>query len=115
MCKLEKKHSNNNNNDDHRQKTYYKFKTPKLIEAYEYYFGYKPEGEHMHDAIIDVIVCLRVYGMSFPGDQAFDVCNTNDKIKEYILKISPNNQNTCELTKRHQGFTTIPGIFADTV
>lgn len=94
-------------------KYFYKIKQTKLIEAYEYYFGYRPEGEHMHDAIIDVIVCLRVYGMSFPGDQAFDVCNTNEKIKEYILKISPNNQNTCELTKQHHRFKAMPGIFED--
>lgn len=88
----------------------YRIKSPKLIEAYEHYFGYKPAGEYMHDAIIDVIVCLRVYGMSFPGEQAFDVCNTNDKIKELILKVSPNNQDTCEQTQQfltdngNQGF-----------
>jgi hypothetical protein len=51
--------------------------------------------------------------MSFPGNQAFDVCNTNEKIKEYILKISPNNQNTCELTKQHHRFKAMPGIFED--
>jgi|LauGreDrversion4_2_1035121.scaffolds.fasta_scaffold40252_2 DNA polymerase-3 subunit epsilon len=79
----------------------YKIKSAKLIEAYEHYFGYKPAGEHMHDALIDVAVCLRVYGMSFPGGQAFDVCNTNNKIKDMILKISPHNQNTCEQTRHY--------------
>jgi hypothetical protein len=93
----------------------YKIKSTKLIEAYEHYFGYKPAGEHMHDAIIDVVVCLRVYGMSFPGGQAFDVCNTNSKIKDMILKVSPHNQNTCEetqhyLDKTHHGFL-MPGVF----
>lgn len=93
----------------------YKIKSTKLIEAYEHYFGYKPAGEHMHDAIIDVVVCLRVYGMSFPGGQAFDVCNTNSKIKEMILKVSPHNQNTCDQTqhyldKTHHGFL-MPGVF----
>ena len=93
----------------------YKIKSTKLIEAYEHYFGYKPAGEHMHDAIIDVVVCLRVYGMSFPGGQAFDVCNTNSKIKEMILKVSPHNQTTCEetqyyLDKTHHGFL-MPGVF----
>jgi DNA polymerase III epsilon subunit-like protein len=97
----------------------YKIKSTKLIEAYEHYFGYKPAGEHMHDAIIDVVVCLRVYGMSFPGEQAFDVCNTNSKIKEMILKVSPHNQNTCDQTQhyleqQHQtaghGFL-MPGVF----
>ena len=93
----------------------YKIKSTKLIEAYEHYFGYKPAGEHMHDAIIDVVVCLRVYGMSFPGEQAFDVCNTNSKIKDMILKVSPHNQNTCEETQHYlenagNGFL-MPGVF----
>jgi DNA polymerase III epsilon subunit-like protein len=93
----------------------YRIKSPKLIEAYEHYFGYKPDGTQMHDAIIDVVVCLRVYGMSFPGGQAFDVCNTNDKIKELILKVSPYNQDTCEVTNQflvsndNQGFLQ-PGM-----
>jgi hypothetical protein len=60
-----------------------------------------PDGEHMHDAIIDAVICLRVYGMSFPGRQAFDVCNTNEKLKDYILKVSPHNKNTCEQTKHY--------------
>jgi DNA polymerase-3 subunit epsilon len=79
----------------------YRIKTTKLIEAYEHYFGYKPDSQYMHDAIIDVAVCLRVYGMSFPDGDAFDVCGTNDKIKELILKVSPNNQDTCELTQQY--------------
>jgi DNA polymerase III epsilon subunit-like protein len=93
----------------------YKIKSAKLIEAYEHYFGYKPAGEHMHDAIIDVVVCLRVYGMSFPGGQAFDVCNTNSKIKDMILNVSPHNQKTCEETQHYleqagDGFL-MPGVF----
>jgi hypothetical protein len=53
--------------------------------------------------------------MSFPGGQAFDVCNTNDKIKELILKVSPYNQDTCEVTNQflvsndNQGFLQ-PGM-----
>ena len=77
----------------------YKIKPAKLIEAYRHYFGYTPDGEHMHDAIYDVVVCLRVYCMSFPAGEAFDVCNTNDKIRDYILKLSPHNKDTCEQTK----------------
>ena len=93
----------------------YKIKSAKLIEAYEHYFGYKPAGEHMHDAIIDVVVCLRVYGMSFPGEQAFDICNSNSKIKDMILKVSPHNQNTCEQTQHYleqagHGIL-MPGVF----
>ncbi len=79
----------------------YKIKPAKLIEAYRHYFGYTPDGEHMHDALYDVVVCLRVYCMSFPAGEAFDVCNTNKKIKDYILELSPHNQDTCEQTKHY--------------
>lgn len=92
----------------------YKIKPTKLIEAYKHYFGYMPDGEHTHDAIIDAVICLRVYGMSFPGKQAFDICNTNDKLREYILKVSPHNKDTCELTKKYleqQTGVIMPGFF----
>ena len=38
----------------------YKIKPTKLIEAYRHYFGYTPDGQYMHNAIYDVVVCLRV-------------------------------------------------------
>jgi DNA polymerase III epsilon subunit-like protein len=43
------------------QKVMYRIKSPKLSEAYEHFFGYAPTGELLHDALVDVIVCLRVY------------------------------------------------------
>ena len=92
----------------------YKIKPTKLIEAYKHYFGYIPDGEHMHDAIIDAVICLRVYGMSFPGGQAFDICNTNENLREYILKVSPHNKDTCELTNKYleqQTGVIMPGFF----
>jgi hypothetical protein len=54
----------------------------------------------MHNAIYDVVVCLRVYCMSFPAGEAFDVCNHNEEIRDYILKVSPHNKDTCEETKK---------------
>ncbi len=68
-------------------KVFYKIKPPKLMEAYRHYFGYEPNSEALHDALIDVVVCLRVYCMSL--ENAFDVCGTNDIITDYIMKISP--------------------------
>jgi DNA polymerase III epsilon subunit-like protein len=77
-----------------------KYKVPKLIEAYEHFFGYKPCPEMLHDAIIDVVICLRVYCMSFkkcnPFERCkcnpFDIFNTNKKITNYINKITPLNK-----------------------
>lgn len=68
-------------------KVFQKIKPPKLMESYNHYFGYEPAGEALHDAIIDVVVCLRVYCMSL--DNGFDVCGTNPVITDYIMRISP--------------------------
>jgi DNA polymerase III epsilon subunit-like protein len=67
-------------------KVFYKVKSPKLIESYQYYFGYSPDGDALHDALIDVILCLRVY-MKYKYNE--DICGKNDIITEYIKKISP--------------------------
>ena len=74
-------------------KVFYKIKPPKLMESYKHYFGYEPAGEALHDAIIDVVVCLRVYCMSL--EDGFDVCGTNSMITDYIVQISPSGY-TCE-------------------
>lgn len=65
-----------------------KIKKPKLSEAYKYFFGYEPISELLHNALIDVVVCLRVYLKynNFP-----DVCGKNDTITKYIVQISPLN------------------------
>ena len=68
-------------------KVFYKIKPPKLMEAYRHYFGYEPNSEALHDALIDVVVCLRVYCMSL--EDSFDVCGTNPVITDYIMRISP--------------------------
>jgi DNA polymerase III epsilon subunit-like protein len=67
-------------------KVFYKVKGPKLIESYQYYFGYSPDDESLHDALIDVILSLRVF-MKYKYNQ--DVCGKNEIITEYIKKISP--------------------------
>ena len=65
---------------------YYKF--PKLSETYETLFGYKPTGEALHNAIIDVIVCLRIFcKLGQPVDM--EIQGTNKKITELINSISP--------------------------
>ena len=102
MCKLEKKHSNNNNNDDHRQKTYYKFKTPKLIEAYEHFFGCVPKLDMLHDALIDAIITLRVYCISMKTDP-FDINHTNKTITSYITQVSPTKCKTAKTKKKKLG------------
>jgi DNA polymerase III epsilon subunit-like protein len=67
-------------------KKYFKF--PKLKEAYKTLFGYEPSGPALHNAIIDVVVCLRVFcKLGDPVD--IDVCGTNDKIAVFINSISP--------------------------
>jgi DNA polymerase III epsilon subunit-like protein len=67
-------------------KVFYKVKSPKLIESYQYYFGYLPDSNALHDSLIDVILCLRVF-MKYKYD--IDVCGKNTIITEYIKKISP--------------------------
>jgi DNA polymerase III epsilon subunit-like protein len=67
-------------------KVFYKVKSPKLIEAYQYYFGYEPSGEALHDALIDVIICLRVF---IKYKYSEDVCGKNEVVTDYIKKISP--------------------------
>lgn len=73
-------------------KEYFKF--PRLTEAYETLFGYAPTGDALHNAIIDVVVCLRVFCKlgSQVRDQTidFDVCGgENREITELINSISP--------------------------
>jgi DNA polymerase III epsilon subunit-like protein len=65
-------------------KNYYKF--PQLKETYKHYFGYKPREEALHDAIMDVILCLRVFVM-YMGKK--DMCNEDATLKTYIQKLTP--------------------------
>jgi len=76
-------------------KVFYKVKSPKLIESYQYYFGYSPDGDALHDALIDVILCLRVF-IKYKYNE--DICGKNEIITEYIKKISPEGY-VCNLEK----------------
>ena len=67
-------------------KFFYKIKSPKLSEAYEHFFGYAPTGESLHDALVDVVVCLRIY---LKYNNLPDICGLNDAITNYIIDISP--------------------------
>jgi DNA polymerase III epsilon subunit-like protein len=66
------------------------YKWPQLKEAYKTLFGYQPTGKDLHNAIIDVVVCLRVFcKLGPPSPFDFDVCGTNDEITKLINSISP--------------------------
>jgi DNA polymerase III epsilon subunit-like protein len=67
-------------------KKYFKF--PKLKEAYEKLFGYEPTSQTLHNAIVDVVVCLRIFcKLGEPID--LDICGTNEFITQIINSISP--------------------------
>jgi DNA polymerase III epsilon subunit-like protein len=90
-------------------KEYFKF--PRLSEAYETLFGYAPTGDALHNAIIDVVVCLRVFCKlgSQVGDQIidFDVCGgENREITELINSVSPPEFKCVEKEKEKEGMTT---------
>ena len=67
-------------------KFWYKIKSPKLLEAYKHFFGYEPAGESLHDALVDVVVCLRIF---CSHKYSIDVCGKNPIITDYIKQISP--------------------------
>jgi DNA polymerase III epsilon subunit-like protein len=85
ICKLKQK-INYTDKSTGKQKFFYKLKSPKLSEAYEHFFGYSPAGEALHDALVDVVVCLRVY---LKYNSLPDVCGKNTTITNYIMDISP--------------------------
>ena len=70
---------------------FYKIKSPKLSESYKHYFGYSPSGEALHDAMSDVVLCLRIF-IKYKYDK--DVCGTNRKITNMIINMSPDGY-TC--------------------
>jgi DNA polymerase III epsilon subunit-like protein len=65
-------------------KKFYKF--PRLSDTYKHYFGYEPVADQLHDAIIDVILCLRVFIRYKTGR---DICGENAVITNYIQRITP--------------------------
>ena len=77
-------------------KVFYKVKSPRLVESYQYYFGYSPDEDDLHDAVIDVILTLRVF-MRYKYNE--DICGKNKIITDYIEKISPEGY-VCNLDKK---------------
>ena len=78
LCKI--KAYNNSGNE------YYKY--PKLSELYKYIFGYIPDG--LHNSIIDVLLCLRCYGIITKGlDYCIKSSDINTLFEKYLL--SSNN------------------------
>jgi len=85
ICKLEQKIEYKDKYTG-KSKEFLKIKSPKLSEAYKHFFGYAPTGESLHDALVDVVVCLRVY-LAYNGLP--DCCGLNDIITNYIIDFSP--------------------------
>jgi len=65
-------------------KNYYKF--PQLSETYNHYFGYSPNEEALHKAIMDVVLCLRVFVRYISGK---DICGIHDEITDHIRTMTP--------------------------
>jgi DNA polymerase III epsilon subunit-like protein len=76
------------------------FKTPKLNEAYYRMFGYAPNESALHNALIDVVACLRVfYRLWFQGIQFEDqytivpLCGVgNPDIYIQLMSNDPDNE-----------------------
>ena len=64
------------------------YKYPRLIEAYHYYFGYKPVPTLLHNALVDAVVCLRVFCKLNYG---IDVYGTNEEITTIINSFTPHS------------------------
>ena len=76
-------------------KNYYKF--PKLSETYNHYFGYGPNEESLHAAIMDVVLCLRVFVRYISGK---DICGTHNDITDHIRTMTPPDydfENNCPM------------------
>jgi DNA polymerase III epsilon subunit-like protein len=60
-------------------------KNPKLSEAYKYFFDDEPNKEALHNALVDIVVCLRVY-VKHVHDR--DICGENKEITRWIEFLS---------------------------
>ena len=60
-------------------------KNPKLSEAYKYFFDDEPNEKALHNALVDIIVCLRVY-VKHAHDR--DICGENKEITHWIEFLS---------------------------
>jgi DNA polymerase III epsilon subunit-like protein len=60
-------------------------KNPKLSEAYKYFFQDEANEEALHNALVDIIVCLRVYVKHV---YSRDICGENEEITRWIEFLS---------------------------
>ena len=63
----------------------YKIKRPKLLEAYKHFFGNTLNEKKLHNALVDAVVCLRVF---CKYKYSIDICGKNPIITNYIKQIS---------------------------
>ncbi len=70
-------------------RSFWKRKSPKLLEAYRHFFGYAPLESCLHNALTDVLACLRVY-LRLSGMP--DVCAEHPDLKERLRAMTPADQ-----------------------
>ena len=63
----------------------YKIKKPKLLESYSHFFGNTLNEKTLHNALVDALVCLRVF---CKYKYSIDICGKNPIITHYIKQIS---------------------------
>ena len=88
-------------------KNYYKF--PKLSETYNHYFGYGPNEESLHAAIMDVVLCLRVFVRYISGK---DICGTHNDITDHIRTMTPPDydfENNCPMKENSEAIISKGG------
>jgi DNA polymerase III epsilon subunit-like protein len=89
VCKMEKK--------DKHGRTYYKM--PKLKELYATLFGSLPNESMLHDALVDVVLCLRCfYSMRYKKD-LYQETDLDPTIKSMIEKLEKDNKNEKKIRK----------------
>jgi DNA polymerase III epsilon subunit-like protein len=74
----------------------YKIKRPKLLEAYKYFFGNTLNEKKLHNALVDAVVCLRVF---CKYKYSIDICEKNPIITQYIKQISHKSKTLKTLNK----------------
>jgi DNA polymerase III epsilon subunit-like protein len=68
------------------------YKMPRLNQAYFRMYGYAPKEEALHNALIDVVACLRVFyrlcfqGLHFDENQEVPVCGIGEPDIYFILR-----------------------------
>ena len=66
---------------DGNSRSFMRKKFPKLSEAYEHFFEYAPPETSLHDALVDVILCLRIY---LQINDYNDICGESPVLLKYL-------------------------------